>query len=126
MFGHIDETRMLGLPGNPVSSLVCAAIFLGPALNAMLGSMADDAIYEIAELTAALPENDEREDYLRASIERNSDGALFATPFNKQDSSVFSGLAQADALIIRAPFAAEIKSGQHVRIMRLDGGILST
>ena len=51
------------------------------------------------------------EDYLRASIERNSDGTLFATPFNKQDSSVFSGLARADALIIRAPFASKIKSG---------------
>jgi len=126
MFGHIKDTRMLGLPGNPVSSLVCATIFLGPAINAMLGSTADDPIYEIAELTTALPENDEREDYLRASIERNSDGTLFATPFGKQDSSVFSGLARADALIIRAPFAGEIKSGQQVRIMRLGGGILST
>lgn len=125
MFGHIGETRMLGLPGNPVSSLVCATIFLGPALNAMLGSTADDAIYEIAELTTALPENDEREDYLRASIDRNSDGALLATPFNKQDSSVFSGLARADALIIRAPFAPEIDAGQQVRIMRLGGGMLS-
>jgi molybdopterin molybdotransferase len=125
MFGHIDETRMLGLPGNPVSSLVCATIFLGPALNAMLGCTADDAIYEIAELTTGLPENDEREDYLRASIERNSDGTLFATPFNKQDSSVFSGLARADALIIRAPFASKIKSGEQVRIMRLGGGVFS-
>jgi molybdopterin molybdotransferase len=126
MFGHIDETRMLGLPGNPVSSLVCATIFLGPAINAMLGSTSDDTIYESAELTKALPENDEREDYLRASIKRNSDGTIFATPFSKQDSSVFSGLARADALIIRAPFAAEIKSGQQVRIMRLGGGTFSS
>ncbi|NKB21952.1 MAG: molybdopterin molybdenumtransferase MoeA [Alphaproteobacteria bacterium] len=125
MFGHIDETRMLGLPGNPVSSLVCATIFLGPALNALLGCTADDAVYETATLTKPLSENDEREDYLRATIDRNSDGSLTATPFSKQDSSVFSGLARADALIIREPYSPAIEEGQPVRVMRLGGGILS-
>ena len=125
MFGHIGETRMLGLPGNPVSSLVCATIFLRPALNAMLGSTSDDSITETANLTVSLPENDERQDYLRASLQRNADGALTATPFNKQDSSVFSGLARADALIIREPFAPAVDSGHPVQIMRLGGSVLS-
>ncbi len=125
MFGHIGETRMLGLPGNPVSSLVCATIFLGPALNAMLGSTSEDAIFETANLATSLPENDEREDYLRASLQRNENGVPVVSPFNKQDSSVFSGLARADALIIREPFAPAINEGQQVRIMKLGGSVLS-
>ncbi len=126
MFGHLGETQMLGLPGNPVSSLVCATIFLAPAINAMLGRDASDAFYETANLSNALSENDEREDYLRAKLERNEDGQLLVTAFSKQDSSVFSGLAKADALIIREPFAPAVNIGHPVRILRLGGGALST
>ena len=126
MFGHLGKTQMLGLPGNPVSSLVCATIFLAPAINAMLGRDASDAFYETANLSNALSENDEREDYLRAKLERNEDGQLLVTAFSKQDSSVFSGLAKADALIIREPFAPAVNIGHPVRILRLGGGALST
>ena len=126
MFGHLGETQMLGLPGNPVSSLVCATIFLAPAINAMLGRDASDSIYETANLSNALPENDEREDYLRAKLERNEEGLLVVKAFSKQDSSVFSGLAKADALIIREPFAPAVNIGHPVRILRLGGGALST
>ena len=117
---------MLGLPGNPVSSLVCATIFLAPAINAMLGLYNSDSIYETANLSKPLPENDEREDYLRAKLERNKEGMLVVTAFSKQDSSVFSGLARADVLIIREPFAPALNIGQSVRIMRLGAGNLST
>ena len=126
MFGNLGETQMLGLPGNPVSSLVCATIFLAPAINAMLGRDASDSIYETANLSNALPENDEREDYLRAKLERNEEGLLVVKAFSKQDSSVFSGLAKADALIIREPFAPAVNIGHPVRILRLGGGALST
>ena len=126
MFGHLGETQMLGLPGNPVSSLVCATIFLGPAINAMLGRDTSDPIFETANLTRPLPKNDEREDYLRATIERNGEGLLQVTPFSIQDSSVFSGLARANALIIREPFAPSVNTGHPVRIIRLGGGTLST
>ena len=126
MSGQIGETQMLGLPGNPVSSLVCATIFLAPAINAMLGRDASDAIYETATLSKPLPENDEREDYLRAKLKRNEEGAMAITPFSKQDSSVFSGLASADALIIREPYAPAVDVGTPVRILHLGGGALST
>ena len=126
MSGQIGETQMLGLPGNPVSSLVCATIFLAPAINAMLGRDASDAIYETATLSKPLPKNDEREDYLRAKLKRNEEGAMAVTPFSKQDSSVFSGLASADALIIREPYAPAVDVGTPVRILHLGGGALST
>ena len=103
MFGHMDSTRMLGLPGNPVSALVCAIIFLSPAINVMLGLKNQGATEQHALLAAALGENDEREDYLRATLSIDDDGTRHATPLDKQDSSVFSGLARADCLIIRAP-----------------------
>lgn len=122
MFGRIDSTQMMGLPGNPVSALVCATIFLCPALNAMLGLGGQGITERQAILAAPLPENDEREDYLRASLAPAKDGSLLATAFNKQDSSVFSGLARADCLIIRGPFAPAASKGDAVRILPLAGG----
>lgn len=122
MFGRIDSTQMMGLPGNPVSALVCATIFLWPALNAMLGLSGHGTTERRAVLAASLPENDEREDYLRASLTEADDGSLLAAPFNKQDSSVFSGLARADCLLIRTPFAPAAKKGETVRIIPLAGG----
>ena len=125
MFGNIESTRMLGLPGNPVSALVCATIFLRPAINAMLGSNNQSAMEQHAVLAAPLPENDEREDYLRATLRIGHDGSRQATPLDKQDSSVFSGLARADCLIVRAPFAPPAKAGDPIKILPLGGGALS-
>lgn len=126
MFGAIGDTVMMGLPGNPVSALVCATVFLRPALRAMLGVTGEDeAPLVSACLTQALPENDERQDYLRASLHRDADGALHITPFSKQDSSVFSGLARADGLILRAPFAPALDKGATVPVLPLGGGRLS-
>ena len=122
MFGQMDSTQMMGLPGNPVSALVCATIFLWPALNAMLGLGGQGITERRAVLAAPLPENDEREDYLRASLAPADDGRLLATAFSKQDSSVFSGLARADCLIIRAPFAPAASKGDAVTIIPLAGG----
>ena len=68
-----------------------------------------------AQLGGDLGENDEREDYLRATLTRNGDGALVATPFGKQDSSMFATIARSDALIIRAPFAPCRKGRQFRR-----------
>jgi molybdopterin molybdotransferase len=125
MFGAIDHTRMLGLPGNPVSALVCATIFLAPAIGAMLGLEHQGATERHARLAAPLGENDEREDYLRATLRIDDDGTPHATPLARQDSSVFSGLARADCLVIRAPFAPAAKIGDPVRILPLGGGGLS-
>ena len=126
MFGHIGDTRMMGLPGNSVSASVCATIFLGPAIAAMLGIANVEPTIQQAVLGTDLGENDEREDYLRASLTRDSKGILTATPFSKQDSSVFSGFARADGLIIRAPHASPATIGDSVAVLMLGGGLVST
>ena len=105
--------------------MVCAAIFLGPALRTMLGVHAGEKPPLTACLGNDLGQNDERQDYLRARLDHGADGAPVATAFEKQDSSVFSGLAHADCLVVRAPFAAPAKAGESVTIIPLSGGILS-
>ena len=83
MVGRIGPLRVLGLPGNPVSSFVCAQLFLRPLIRAMLGLSTAPEL-ATAKLAAALPENDERQDYIRARLERR-DGELLVTPFPVQD-----------------------------------------
>jgi molybdopterin molybdotransferase len=125
MFGRIPrpgagapEMRVLGLPGNPVSSLVCAILFLAPLVGAMLGQSFSDPS-EPALLGADLPANDTRQDYLRATLAGGADGLPVATALPRQDSSMLSTLAAAGCLIIRPPNAAPARSGDGVRIIRL-------
>jgi molybdopterin molybdotransferase len=120
MFGSIGATQVLGLPGNPVSSLVCAIVFLRPALKLMLGEQVEAADGEAAIAGRDLAENDNRQDYLRARLSRASDGRLTATPFDKQDSSMQFLMQQADCLVIRPPRAAAAPAGTAVPILRLD------
>ena len=125
MFGRMGNTYLIGLPGNPVSTLVCALIFVAPALRLLLG-MTDIMPQPLnAILGSHLRENDEREDYLRATLSRNDSGELVATPFDKQDSSMFATIARSDALVIRAPFAAAAQPGDLVNIIPLDGSVYS-
>jgi len=125
IFGHLDETPILGLPGNTVSSMVCAVIYLRAAMRAMLAM--DAPLDETVQVTlgADLGENDERQDYLRAQLKSGPDGATVAMPFIRQDSSMFAHLAHADCLIIRAPFAPAVKAGDSVTILPFSGGIVS-
>lgn len=127
IFGRIGRTLLLGLPGNPVSSLVCATLFLRPVIGAMLGTDELDPPPLTATLAEPLTANDEREDYLRARLSRAQDGTLRATALErrKQDSSVFSGMAGADALLIRPPFAPEAKAGDNVSVLPLSGSVYS-
>ena len=120
MFGAIGETPMLGLPGNPVSSLVCGLVFVSAAIHAMLGRSGDYLETDTAQLGCDLPENDERQDYLRATLTRADDGSLVATPFGKQDSSMLTRLAAAQALVIRPPHAAAAGEGTVVPIVRIE------
>jgi molybdopterin molybdotransferase len=124
LFGKLGDTPILGLPGNPVSSLVCAAIFLRPAIDAMLGHTVEDRPAETAVLADELGENDRRQDYLRATLSFDSQGRRLATPFQRQDSSMLATLAHADCLIVRPPHAAPAKAGDSVEIVRLSGGVL--
>ena len=124
LFGRIGETPILGLPGNPVSSLVCATLFLRPAIEVMLGRKGGNQAPETAILGADLGANDRRQDYLRARIEVDSAGRRRAVPFARQDSSMLATLAQADCLIVRGPLAAPAKAGEVVEIVPLSGGVL--
>ncbi len=125
MFGTIGATRVLGVPGNPVSSLVCATMFLRPAIDTMLGRVTEPEPQPTALLGRDLPENDSREDYLRSRLSHDAQGRLVATPFDKQDSSMLSFLSKADCLVVRAPRAPAIKAGAVVNIVPLSGGCLS-
>ena len=119
IFGHFGDVPMMGLPGNPVSALVCALIFLKPAIAALLGAEAPDLETRSAVITADLGENDRRQDYLRATTARNDSGEMTVSPFGKQDSSMLSRLARADALILRPPHAPAVKAGDSVNIIDL-------
>jgi molybdopterin molybdotransferase len=112
MHGRLGDMQVLGLPGNPVSSFVCATLFLVPLLR-LLGGRTDIApALREAVLGSALPENDERADYLRAVLKRRpEDGTRIATPFPRQDSSMLLPLANADCLIVREPFAPAAEAG---------------
>jgi molybdopterin molybdotransferase len=118
MHGHLGAMHVLGLPGNPVSSYVCAVLFLVPLVRRLAGR-SDVAATESALLGRDLPENDERQDYLRASLIADTDGHEIATPFPPQDSSMMALLAKADCLVIREPFAPAAKAGARCSILRL-------
>jgi molybdopterin molybdotransferase len=117
MFGRIGDTRVLGLPGNPVSSLVCAILFLAPLIDALLGRDAGDP-YEAATLGGDMPANDGREDYVRAQLVA-TDAGLVAAPLPVQDSSMLAALAQANCLLVRPANAPAAKAGARCRIIRL-------
>jgi len=110
MSGRLGHMQVLGLPGNPASSLVCAHLFLEPLVTRLAG-MPDPTRLKKAILTKDLPENDLRQDYLRGDLETGADGQLAATPLSRQDSSLMKVFADARCLIIRPPFAAAAKAG---------------
>jgi len=118
IFGKLGKTPLLGLPGNPVSTLVCALLFLKPAIAAMLGR-ADDTAMVTAKLAGDLKANDGRQDYLRARIEMRG-GERFVSAFAVQDSSMLSVLARADALIVRKPHAPPARAGETVSVLLLE------
>jgi len=125
IFGRFAGVPMLGLPGNPVSTMVCATVFLKPALERMLGLDADPEPLEDAVLATALAENDRRQDYLRATSARDATGRRVVTPFARQDSSMMARLAAADCLIVRPPHDASRKAGDRVSVLPLGDGLLS-
>ena len=119
MFGRITDTPVLGLPGNPVSSLVCATLFLRPALAKMLGRAETGPVSKPAILGRDLGANDKRQDYLRATLSADGQGRLVATPFERQDSSMVATLARADCLIVRVPNAPPARAGAPVQVIAL-------
>jgi molybdopterin molybdotransferase len=119
MHGRLAEMHVLGLPGNPVSSYVCAVLFLVPLIRRLCGRADVEPALEEAVLRCDLPENDERADYLRASLTTKTGELPVATPFPVQDSSMLVPLAAADCLLIRAPHAPAAKAGSRCTILKL-------
>jgi molybdopterin molybdotransferase len=118
--GRLGEMLILGLPGNPVSSVVCGILFVVPALRALVGDprAADDPA-EPAILGAGLAANDGRQDYLRARLDAAGEALPVATAFPVQDSSMLTTLARADGLLIRPPHAPHARAGDPCRVIRL-------
>jgi molybdopterin molybdotransferase len=118
MFGRLQDMKILGLPGNPVSSLICAHIFLIPLIHAML-DLPHTPDLRSAVLGTDMGTNDQRQDYVRARITKDDGGQLIATPFVMQDSSMLKFLADANGLIVREPHAPAIKAGSACSVMML-------
>jgi molybdopterin molybdotransferase len=120
LFGNMGAVPVLGLPGNPVSALVCSALFLLPALALMQGLPAAPPPTVSALLGTALQQNDHRADHLRATVATDEQGRLVVTPFPVQDSAMLRRLALADALVLRVPHAPALPAGAEVTVIRLD------
>ena len=110
--------HIIGLPGNPVSSLVCSIVFLRPLVARLAGISLDSEIRP-AKLGTPLPANDHRRDYIRATIESTPNGTLIAKPFPVQDSSMLSALVSSKALLIRDENAPEATIGDDCRVLML-------
>jgi molybdopterin molybdotransferase len=119
MHGHLGAMEVLGLPGNPVSAFVCGVLFLSPLLRRLAGRADLGPDTESAALGCDLPANDERTDYMRAELSVRPDGAMVATPYAVQDSSMLAPLAQAGCLVIREPYAPAAAAGARCRIVKL-------
>jgi molybdopterin molybdotransferase len=119
MVGRLGGTRVLGLPGNPVSTFVCAELFLRPLIRALLGLPTATEIVT-ARLTVAMAENDGRQDYVRARADRSESG-LIVTPFAVQDSSMLGTLAASNVLIVRPIRAPAAAAGAEVPVLLLRG-----
>jgi molybdopterin molybdotransferase len=119
MYGRKGRQHVMGLPGNPVSALVCARLFLKPLIDALLGLPAGDDLV-MARLGAPMKANDERQDYVRATLRSEPDGTRIATPYAKQDSSMQRTFQQSDCLIVRPAGAPEAAKGLLVPILKID------
>ncbi|MEL7149412.1 MAG: gephyrin-like molybdotransferase Glp [Pseudomonadota bacterium] len=109
MAGRLNGTPMLGLPGNPVSSIVCGHIFMRPLLRAMQGLPAEPLPVQTGVLAAPIGPNGPRQHYMRATLNA---GAL--TVADRQDSALLSVLAEANALVVRPPHDPEKAAGSVV------------
>lgn len=119
MYGRKGRQHVMGLPGNPVSAMVCARLFLKPLIDAMLGLAAGDDLV-MARLGAPMKANDARQDYVRGTLSVAADGARTAAPYAKQDSSMQRTFRDSHCLIVRPPLAPEAAEGDLVPILPID------
>ena len=118
MAGRLNGVPMLGLPGNPVSAIVCGHLFLLPMLRAMLG-MPDPAPRPLVALAGVdLPANGVRAHYMRARLAMG-EGLPVITPFDRQDSALLSILGEANALLLRPVNDGSVAKGSRVPYLPL-------
>lgn len=120
MFAARDRARVLGLPGNPVSTMVCALLFLKPALDRMLGQPGGLPVTRPARLAVDLRQNDTREDYIRSGLRQDDDGSLIVEPYRIQDSSMLSILSASQAFLVRPPHDPARRAGDVVQVVDLE------
>lgn len=120
MFATRGRQRAIGVPGNPVSALVCSRIFLVPLIEKMLDLSASQSGAMRVVLGAPLPENGPRQHYMRAILEYDDAGRAIATAVRSQDSSLLSPLTEAGCLLVRAPNAPPAARGETVQALPLD------
>ncbi len=120
LFGRLGHQRMLGLPGNPVSALITARVFLAPLITALLGKSASFTEPHMATLDTPLEANGPRQHYMRAIVTQTSSTTQTVAPVANQDSSLLVPLAQANALIVRPPHAPAIGKGTSVPVISID------
>jgi molybdopterin molybdotransferase len=119
MHGRLGPMRVIGLPGNPVSSYICAFLFMVPLIRALSGRQDVGHRVERALLGKDLPSNQARQDYLRARLAHSAEGLPTAMPVGHQDSSLLGNLAAAEALVVRAPFAPAAQKGEPCDVIKL-------
>lgn len=117
LYGRLGSQRFLGLPGNPISALVCAEVFLMPMLRALLGLTNDERPLADAALGMNLKANGERRHYMRATSVWREDGLRVVRLLPSQDSSLVAIFAKADCLILRLPHAPALPEGAPVKIL---------
>lgn len=114
MAGRMGDAAMIGLPGNPVSAMVCGHIFILPMIRAMLGLGTAPAPQFTAPLGVDLPANGPRAHYMRATLKNGT-----ASPAPSQDSALLGVLARADILLVRPPHDGARRAGEHVSCIQL-------
>lgn len=120
LFGRLGATRVLGLPGNPLSCLIAARIFLVPLIFRLLGRADSPPGEAAAVLTHDLQANGPRQHYMRATLQSDGSGLPRATALSSQDSAHMSALVAADVLIVRPPNAPAARAGESVPVLPLD------
>ena len=122
LFSRINNTPLIGLPGNPVSSGVCCLIFVNIAIRSMLGDTNEFPIFEKATLNGELSQNDQRFDFVRANINYKN-GNIYVSPISTQDSSMITKFSHSNCLITREPFDATKSNGEIVKILKFPNNI---
>jgi len=118
-FGRREETLVFGLPGNPLSTIVCFQVFIAPALRALHGDPAPAPRYRRARLTVPVRADDGRTTYLTARLLEDEDGTLHATPTERQGSHMTGALGESDGFVVAAHDAGELPAGALVDALSL-------